>query len=565
MHVTEPCIDRVPVRVAPVTVAAPDVLALGVEAVAYAAFDAGIKAVFGYPGTPSTEGFERAEALIRDDGDERRAHWAANEKVAYELGLGVSYAGHRVLVTMKHVGLNVAMDAFVNSAMTGVHGGFVVLVADDPGMHSSQNEQDSRYLADFANVPCLEPATVQEAYDDTYRAYDLSEQLKVPVLLRLVTRVAHCRGAIARAPRRPVRGLGLPQGDDSRGWVLLPQTARRQYQKLRDKIPEMRHQMEGFNRLSPGRTRMGIVTAGLGRALFDELAREAPHLLDAVRLEISGYPISQNLFDIVLSQCDHIFVFEESYPYIEDQLRNHAVHTRIRGRRDATISLTGELAAREMRSALGLGQQAGKTAPAIATPARPPRFCDGCGHVDAHLALKEALANVGAADARVFGDIGCYAMAAGAPLNAIHTCVEMGASLGMALGAAFAGVSPAVAVIGDSTFIHSGLPGLTSLAKAHVNVTLLVFDNRTVGMTGQQPVETVDMIEQIVVGLGMDPAHVTTIMPLSRRHEENVAAIEAALRHEGPDVVICRRECVQASRKGVNALHDVCVREASRE
>ncbi len=541
-----------------------EVLALGVEAVAYAAFDAGIKAAFGYPGTPSTEGFERAEALIVEEGAGRKAHWAANEKVAYELGLGVSYTGHRALVTMKHVGLNVAMDAFVNSAMTGVQGGFVLLVADDPGMHSSQNEQDSRYLADFANVPCLEPSTIQEAYDYTQRAYELSEQLKIPVMLRLVTRVAHCRGPVERQPALGVRSVGLPQGEDSRGWVLLPQTARRQYQKLRDKIPEMRHHMEAYNRLVPGRTRMGVVAAGLGRALFEELRREAPHLLDAVRLEISGYPISQNLLDIFLGQCDHTLVFEESYPYIEDQLRHHAVHTRIRGRRDGTIALTGELAPREMRSALGLGQQVGKTPVALPAPARPPRFCDGCGHVDAYAALKEALVRVGAPAARVFGDIGCYGMGANEPLNAIHTCIEMGASLGLALGAAFAGLTPAVAVIGDSTFIHSGLPGLTSLAKARENVTLLVLDNRTVGMTGQQAVETIDMVEQIAVGLGMDPAHVTTIVPLARRHAENVAAIEAALRHEGPSVVICRRECVQAGRKGVNAEHDRCVRELHR-
>jgi indolepyruvate ferredoxin oxidoreductase alpha subunit len=532
------------------------VVALGVEAAAYAAFDAGIKAVFGYPGTPSTEGFERAEALIREEAAGRTARWAANEKVAYELGLGVSYAGHRVLITMKHVGLNVAMDAFVNSAMTGVHGGFVVLVADDPGMHSSQNEQDSRYLADFANVPCLEPSTVQEAYDHAFRAYDLSEQLRIPVMLRLVTRVAHCRSEIVRRAPLPVRGLGLPQGSDSRGWVLLPQTARAQYQKLRDKIPAMRDRMEAYNRLHPGQNRMGVVAAGLGRALFHELAREAPHLLQAVRLEISGYPISQNLFDICLSQCDHILVFEESYPYIEDQLRNHAVHTRIRGRRDGTISLTGELSAREMRSALGLGQQVGKTPASLAIPARPPRFCDGCGHVDAFAALNEALDRVGAGEAPVFGDIGCYAMGATDTVASLDTCVEMGASLGMALGAALAGVSPAVAVIGDSTFIHSGLPGLTSLAKTQANVTLLVFDNRAVAMTGQQRVETLDMVEQIAVGLGMDPAHVTTIEPLPRRHHENVDVIAAALCHDGPDVVVCRRECVQAARKGINESHD---------
>ncbi|MCA9521965.1 MAG: thiamine pyrophosphate-binding protein, partial [Myxococcales bacterium] len=206
-------------------------LALGAEAAAFAAFDAGAKAFFGYPGTPSTEAFERAEILVREAADGRVAHWAANEKVAYELALGASYTGHRVLVTMKHVGLNVAMDAFVNSAMTGVQGGLVLLVADDPGMHSSQNEQDSRYLADFANVPCLEPSTVQECYDFGREAFALSERLKLPVMLRLVTRLAHCRGPIARGVTIEPSSVGLPQGADASGWILVPASARKQYVK----------------------------------------------------------------------------------------------------------------------------------------------------------------------------------------------------------------------------------------------------------------------------------------------------------------------------------------------
>ena len=180
-------------------------LALGVEAVGLAAFDAGIKGAFGYPGTPSTEGFEFVEAVIKQEGEGSRvAHWAANEKVAYDLALGMSYTGFRSLVTMKHVGLNVAMDAFANSALTGVQGGLVLLVADDPGMHSSQNEQDSRRLAEFAWLPCLEPSTVQEAYDFTLRAFALSETLQVPVMLRMVTRLAHCRPpSTASPPSRP--------------------------------------------------------------------------------------------------------------------------------------------------------------------------------------------------------------------------------------------------------------------------------------------------------------------------------------------------------------------------
>ncbi len=541
-----------------------EVVALGVEAVAYAAFDAGIKAVFGYPGTPSTEGFERAELLIRAENAGRKAHWAANEKVAYELALGVSYAGYRSLVTMKHVGLNVAMDAFVNSALTGVQGGFVLLVADDPGMHSSQNEQDSRYLADFAHIPCLEPATGQEAYDYTREAYGLSERLKLPVMLRLVTRLAHCRGTVARRAPDPVSSVGLPHPSEVPGWVLAPANARAQYQKLRQKLGPLLTEIGPYNRLIPGSARRGLALAGLGRALFFELAREAPSLLDWPRLEVSGLPLGADLIDRFLGHTDEIFVFEEDYPYVEDLLRNHAVGVAVHGRRDRTISLTGELSASQVRDVLGIEHPAGKAPVTLAVPPRPPRFCDGCGHVDAFAALTEALGRAGAAGTRIFGDIGCYAMAAGAPYDAMHACVEMGASVGMALGAAFAGLQPGVAVIGDSTFVHSGLPGFTSFARARANVTLLIMDNRATGMTGQQPVETVDTLERIVTGLGMDEAQVHTIVPLARRHADNVAVIEAALRHQGPSVVICRRECVQASRKGVNREHDLCVREAGR-
>ena len=286
-----------------------EVVALGVEAVAYAAFDAGIKAVFGYPGTPSTEGFERAELLIRAENAGRKAHWAANEKVAYELALGVSYAGYRTLVTMKHVGLNVAMDAFVNSALTGVQGGFVLLVADDPGMHSSQNEQDSRYLADFAHIPCLEPATGQEAYDYTRDAYGLSERLKLPVMLRLVTRLAHCRGSVARRAPDPVSSVGLPHPSEVPGWVLAPANARGQYQKLRQKLGPLLAEIGPYNRLIPGSARRGLALAGLGRALFFELAREAPSLLEWPRLEVSGLPLGGDLIDRFLGQTDEIFVF----------------------------------------------------------------------------------------------------------------------------------------------------------------------------------------------------------------------------------------------------------------
>jgi len=249
-------------------------LALGVEAVGCAAFDAGIKGAFGYPGTPSTEGFEFLEAMIHAEPAGRVARWAANEKVAYDLALGVSYAGHRTLVTMKHVGLNVAMDAYTNSALTGVRGGLVLLVADDPGMHSSQNEQDSRSLAEFAWLPCLEPSTVQECYDHTLRAFELSEALQVPVMVRLVTRLAHCRAAFVRRKTLAPTGLGVVPKASVQDWVLIPSNARRRYLDLLAKQPRMIQDLSAMNRFLPGTGRRGVVVSGMGRAYLDQLAHE---------------------------------------------------------------------------------------------------------------------------------------------------------------------------------------------------------------------------------------------------------------------------------------------------
>lgn len=530
-------------------------LALGVEAVGCAAFDAGIKGAFGYPGTPSTEGFEFVEAMIHEAPEGRVAQWAANEKVAYDLALGVSYAGHRTLVTMKHVGLNVAMDAYANSALTGVRGGLVLLVADDPGMHSSQNEQDSRRLAKFAWLPVLEPSTVQECYDFTWRAFELSESLQVPVMVRLVTRLAHCRAHLVRREVLAPTGLGVAPKETIQDWVLIPSNARRRYVDLLAKQPRMVAELSSMNRVVAGTGRRGVALAGMGRAYFEQLALEHPELLELPRMEVCAYPMDPGLEPVFLSLVDEVFVFEEDYPVLEERLTFQRAGT-IHGRMDGALPRTGELTPRLIKDALGLSTADGKAASTLDLPIRAPRFCDGCGHVDAYEAMQEALQNVGKADARVFGDIGCYTLAAQEPMSAIHAVVEMGASISMAVGAAMAGQTPSIAVIGDSTFGHSGLPALLTAADSGVNVTVMILDNRVVGMTGQQPSQALDQVERMVLGMGIPASQVQVLTPLPKQHDANVKAMEAALRHPGPSVVVFRRECIQSLRRGVLKEYD---------
>ena len=535
-------------------------LALGVEAVGCAAFDAGIKGAFGYPGTPSTEGFEAVERLIHGARDGRVAQWAANEKVAYDLAMGVSYTGYRALVTMKHVGLNVAMDAYANSALTGVRGGLVLLVADDPGMHSSQNEQDSRRLAEFAWLPCLEPSTVQECYDLTFRAFELSEALQVPVMLRIVTRLAHCRAALARRKAQAPTSLGLVPETAIQNWVLIPANARRRYVDLLDKQPRLMAETTPLNRLIPGTTRRGVALSGMGRAYFGQLLHENPALATLPRLEIAAYPVDPALEQAFLAQVDEIVVFEEDYPVLEERLGLRGT-VKVRGRLDGALPRTGELSPRLLKDALGLAAPTGKAATSLELPIRAPRFCDGCGHVDAYEALREALAQVGAPDTRVFGDIGCYTLAAQEPMAAIHAVVEMGASISMAVGAALAGQTPSVAVIGDSTFGHSGLPALLTAMDAGVNVTVMILDNRVVGMTGQQPSQALDQVERMVRGMGIPEDQLQVLLPVPKQHDANVSAVAAALRHPGLSVVVFRRECIQSIRRGVLKDHDRQERE----
>ncbi len=527
-------------------------LALGNEAAAMAAIDAGLFGFFGYPGTPSTEVFEAGEALIEKMNDGRIAKWGPNEKVGYEMALGCSYVGKRAICTMKHVGLNVAMDPFISSAFTGANGGFVILVADDPSMHSSQNEQDSRMLSRFAMMPCFEPSNPQEVYDMTYEAFDLSEKLNMPIMLRMTTRTSHSRGIVNRKETRPIAERGLQSIDSKKQWVLMPMNARVRNRDLRARQEEFAVQNNQFNTLTNKPSRKAIVTSGMGKAYFEQLLIEEPSVAEYSRLDIKAYPVDEKLYNDLLANNDEVIVFEESYPMTEDKLidKAYGLNVKIKGRRDETLTIDGELNPKKLRQALGLSLPKSKAESAMDLTIRPPKLCDGCGHADAFLALKEAYKQIGNEDQRVFGDIGCYTLGYNEPFNGIHATIEMGGSFGMAYGAAMSGHEPSVGVLGDSTFFHSGINIMTAAADCGKNVNFVVMDNRITAMTGQQETVVMNRIEDTARAAGFSDEDIITLTPLKKNHEENVAKVVEALRKPTPSVIIFRRDCIEAMRKG---------------
>ena len=524
-------------------------LLLGAEAIALGALDAGISGVYAYPGTPSTEITEYIQKNQVDREQPVRSTWSANEKTAYETALGMSYAGKRSLVCMKHVGLNVAADAFINSAITGVNGGLVVAVADDPSMHSSQNEQDSRVYGKFAMLPVVEPASQQELYDAARYAFDISESLKLPVLLRLTTRLAHSRAGVEGAATRPQNPLNAPYAPER--FVLMPHNARRQYNNLLGMQPQLEDLAEQswLNRLVPGTDSIGVLAFGIAFNYVMEVRQAFG--LDCPVLKIGHYPLPRKKIEALFNSCDTILVAEEGYPVYEELLRGYFGNTHIKGRLDGTLPRAGELNADSVALALGLTKKEVMPVPAIMVN-RPPELCKGCGHRDLYEALNTVMSSH--EQHHVFSDIGCYTLGALAPYNAIHTCVDMGASITMAKGAADAGLRPAVAVIGDSTFTHSGMTGLLDAINDRSPLTVIIADNNTTAMTGgQDSSANGSRLLEICRGLGVEEAHIKTIIPLKSHLAENIAVLGEEIAWEGVSVVIAQRECIEtAARKKRN-------------
>ena len=521
-------------------------LLLGDEAIAQGAIDAGLSGVYAYPGTPSTEitEFIQLSPLAKERGIHSR--WSTNEKTAMEAALGMSFMGKRALVCMKHVGLNVCADPFVNSAMTGVNGGLIVLVADDPSMHSSQDEQDSRFYGKFAMLPTFEPSSQQEAYDMVAAAFDYSEQEKLPVLMRVTTRMAHSRAVVEVKPEARKQNE-MNYEAEAKNWVLLPANARRR----NDHVTSQQLAMEEDSMASPYNVytdaadhSLGIIASGIGYNYVRECfaGGDIPYPL----LKISQYPLPKKLVRRMLDECERVLIVEEGQPFVEDIVRGVADMPNVMGRLTGELPRTGELNPDVVKKARGM--KVGENfAPCEDVAPRPPALCQGCGHRDVYTALNEVLKEYD--NPRVFGDIGCYTLGFLPPYKAIHSCVDMGASITMAKGAADAGQWPAVAIIGDSTFTHSGMTGLLDAINENADITVIISDNLTTGMTGGQDSAGTNKFEAICRGLGLSDEHLHVVVPLPKNMPEITSIMRQEINYHGTSVIIPRRECIQTLQR----------------
>jgi len=511
---------------------------LGNEATARGLFEAGVKFISSYPGTPSTEITECAATY-----DEIYAEWAPNEKVAVEAALGASVAGARSFAAMKHVGLNVAADPLFTSSYTGVGGGLVIAVADDPGMHSSQNEQDSHHYAVAAKMPMLEPSDSAECRDFAKAAFDLSEEFDTPVLLRLSTRVSHSQSAVALAEReeRELR----PYKKDITKYVMMPGPARARHAVVEERMQKLASYADAcpFNKIEWNGEELGVITAGIAYEFVKEALGDRASVLKLGLV----HPLPEKTIRDFASRVKRLVVVEELDPVIETEVR--AMGVPCEGK--ALFSLRGEYTARMIREKL-LGEKQESLDYPEKIPPRPPVMCPGCPHRGLFYVLHKL-------DLTVFGDIGCYTLGAGAPLSAMDTTVCMGASVSMMHG--FNKVRPenaakSVAVIGDSTFIHSGVTGLVNLCYNKGTSTLVVLDNRITGMTGHQQNPTTGYtlkmeptpevsIEALCAACGVKRIRVVDPCDLA----ETEKAVREEIAAGEPSVIVSRRPC--ALLKGV--------------
>ena len=515
-------------------------LFLGDEAIAQAAIDAGLSGVYSYPGTPSTEITEYIQQ--KTAGSDIHSRWCSNEKTAMETALGMSYAGKRVLCCMKHVGLNVAADCFMNAAMSGINGGMVIITADDPSMHSSQNEQDNRFFGDFAMIPMMEPSNQQEAYDMVYDGFELSEKLGYPILMRITTRMAHSRSGVVTREQKKQNELKFPE-DGRRRFILLPALARQRFKILLEAQDLFTKTSEEsvYNKYFDGPDKkLGIITTGIA---FNYLSENNPEGFSNPVLKICQYPLPKKQIEKIASECSELLILEEGFPFVESRLKGFlSKNLKIHGRLDGTLKRDGELTPDAVGRALGKKIDQYYSIPEVVEQ-RPPALCQGCGHRDLYDALNEIVSEYKAA--KVFSDIGCYTLGALPPFRAIDSCIDMGASITMAKGASDAGTHPSIAVIGDSTFTHSGMTGLLDCVNENANVTIIISDNETTAMTGGQDSAGTGRIEAICAGLGVAPEHIRVVVPLKKNHEEMKSIIREEFEYKGVSVIIPRRECIQ--------------------
>jgi indolepyruvate ferredoxin oxidoreductase alpha subunit len=548
---------------------------LGDEAVALGAIHSGISAAYGYPGTPSTEILQYLIDEYEKGGP--IACWCSNEKTALEAAMGVSFAGRRAIVTMKHVGLNVASDPFINAALLGIKGGFVVAVADDPGMHSSQNEQDSRFYAAFAMVPCLEPRSQQEAYDMTREAFEVSERFQVPVLLRLSTRLSHARAAITTRAAEAQKPVSKTM--EKNRWMLLPAFARKNYATLIEKQKEIREwsashpanklEMQGKQGLPADGDifcDLAVITSGLGGNYYEENLADLTVTRNGkppARLHIGAYPLPEENIRLLCSASKKVMIIEEGQPFIEEKLRGILPQSiEIIGRlgqmvEGKKIPRTGELDPDNVRLSLGLPPRPSVTVTGFepaSLPARPPQLCKGCPHADSYETIKKVVESLDPRpnhpDVGINSDIGCYSLGAAPPYQVPESIVCMGASVGMAKGAADAGLPYSIAVIGDSTFIHSGITALIDTVASDTPMTLIILDNSIVAMTGCQPTMIPsEKLRGLLLGCGVKQEHLLELEARKQLVDENAARLKKEIEYRGLSVVVFKRECLEAARK----------------
>ena len=504
----------------------------GNEAFALGAYEAGVTVASGYPGTPSTEILEN---FAQYDGI--YTEWAPNEKVALEVTIGASFAGARALATMKHVGVNVAADPLFTVSYTGVRGGLVIIAADDPEMHSSQNEQDTRNYAYAAKLPMFEPSDPAEAREFMKLAYDISEIYDTPVLVRSTTRVSHVKGRVKPETRETPPETSIQK--DPAKLVMLPANARRRRTILEDRHESLVQFSEScyHNRIEWGDRKIGFITSGISYLYTKEAFPEA----SIMKLGMI-YPFPEKMIRDFAEEIEKLYIIEELDPFIETHVK--AMGIRCTGKK--LIPAVGELNTSIIKKAI-----TGKGAPDLFTPAeipmRPPNMCPGCPHRGLFYCLSRL-------DVFVSGDIGCYTLGFLPPLSAMDSCVCMGASIGVAHGMAKAlgdaGKEKIVAVLGDSTFCHSGITGLVNMVYNKSYATVIILDNRITGMTGHQqnpasgktlmgePAHAIDL-EALCQAVGVK--HIATVNPLQLKQTKK--ALKEAIEHDGPSVVIAQYPC----------------------
>jgi len=437
-------------------------------------------------------------------------------------------------------------------------------VADDPSMHSSQDEQDSRFYGKFAMLPTFEPSSQQEAYDMMAVAFDYSEKQKLPVLMRVTTRMAHSR-AVVEVKGEARKENELNYNAEASNWVLLPANARRRNDKVtaQQLVLEEDAEKSPYNSLttqqpSANSQALGIIASGIGYNYVMEALSSSENALPI--LKISQYPLPRKLVRKMLETCEKVLIVEEGQPFIEDIVRGVSpidgklvsTDCQVFGRLDGTLPRTGELTPDSVKKALSQlstlnCQLSTEFAPSENVVPRPPALCQGCGHRDVYTALNEVLKEY--ENPRVFGDIGCYTLGFLPPYKAIHSCVDMGASITMAKGAADAGQWPSVAVIGDSTFTHSGMTGLLDAINENSNITVIISDNLTTGMTGGQDSAGTNKFEAICRGLGLSDEHLHVVVPLPKNMPEITEILRQEINYKGTSVIIPRRECIQTLQR----------------